>query len=273
MKTKLLLLSALCSAQLFSQITVFTPYCDGSFAGGFIDVPHAITRVQLNTLDNNSGSTQYVTPHYVFYNNLTSTSLLKGSSQTLPINHDDGTTIHGIAAWIDFNQDNDFDDSGEKVGETLWPGDDDPLTGTSVVYPFTVPTGSVTGNTRMRVRVYEDDVYTFSGTDLPVLPCYYTGNTSYDWGETEDYSVTITAPSTNSMNELENDFSLVFSESTISIYNQSGISKIQLVNMLGLVVSESYDSMTILFSNTEKGLYLLIFHDDKGIVFSKKINI
>jgi len=76
--------------------------------------------------------------------------------------------------WVDWNQDRDFSDSGEKiavsgVSETFWA-------------TITPPANAVLGDTRMRVRIW------WSGT---MGPC---GGTPF--GEVEDYTITVTsAPS------------------------------------------------------------------------------
>ena len=236
-------------------------------SGASLTGDEEIFNVSIGTLNNTSSCSQTGGPTSTLsiYSNyagiISAPNLAVNSSYTLDVTVGQcGTFAYsgGVTAYMDFNQNGSFSDPGEQV--FVSPTTTFAIVGTLVSTVLTVPATASLGTTRMRVIAVENGTAT--------AEC-----ATYNWGETEDYSVTITAPSTNSMNELENYFSLVFSESTISIYNQSGISKIQLVNMLGLVVSESYDSMTILFSNTEKGLYLLIFHDDKGIVFSKKINI
>ena len=273
MKKQLLFLAAITIGHANAQSTDSAPYCEAIYNGGFIDVPHAITSVEMGTLINNSGPTQYVTPHYVYYNNITAPSIMQGNSINLAINHDDGTTIHGLAAWIDFNQDNDFDDAGEKVGETLWPGDDDPNTGTGVTYLVSVPSDAVVGTTRMRIRVYEDDNYTFSRTDLPVLPCKYNTTMNYDWGETEDYNVNILAASTGGIDELSNDLRIIKTEDKLTISNGLKIREMTIVNLQGMIVSTSVSSESIEISHVISGVYLLQITDENGQIVTKKIII
>jgi len=80
----------------------------------------------------------------------------------------------GFAIWVDWNQDFDFDDAGEKVYGTPNSGPN-VFTGT-----FTIPDGLECGDYRMRVR----SKYASSGAQIN--PC---DNQTY--GEVEDYTITI----------------------------------------------------------------------------------
>ena len=88
-----------------------------------------------------------------------------------------GNFNHNTAIFIDFNQDGDLIDAGERVfvttANTNGPG---VITGNLVI-----PATATLGNTRMRVINVE--------TTLPgsIAPC-----ATYTWGETEDYIVNIT---------------------------------------------------------------------------------
>ena len=193
----------LAGSQLIGQITDPSPYCAADFSDDFMQVDKYFDKVELNGWSN-AGVGQFAAPHYVYYNNLTPVDLDLNGTYDLKLDHDGGVSIHGIAAWIDFNKNNQFED-GEKVGEKLFPGTGTPGTET---FSFTVPSDAAVGITRMRVRIYEDDDYTFSGNDLPVLPCYYDSSgiqIQYDWGETEDYDVNLVDPNaggTTSISEL-----------------------------------------------------------------------
>lgn len=85
---------------------------------------------------------------------------------------------NGCAAWIDYNQDGDFLDTGEQIYV-------ENVTSTSprnINSNFIVPFSASTGTTVLRVLVAEG----FSGNNL--TPCL-----SYGFGETEDYVITIVA--------------------------------------------------------------------------------
>lgn len=84
------------------------------------------------------------------------------------------TYQQGFAIWIDWNQDFDFDDAGEKVYES-------PSSGFQVFTgSFTVPSDLECGDYRMRVR----SKYASAGSNI--LPC---NNQTY--GEVEDYTITV----------------------------------------------------------------------------------
>lgn len=151
-----------------NYVTV-TPYCIPDPANG-TNFDDYIDGVAIGTISNlNSGGTGG--PAYNDYTNL-STNLLAGSAQTLTITagayNDDE-----FGAWIDFNQDNDFTDPGEFLGQI----------GNTTAFEvmnlnFNVPANALTGTTVMRVRC----VWNVTNMD----PCL-----DYQYGETEDYSVNI----------------------------------------------------------------------------------
>ena len=131
--------------------------------GDFID------GVQLGTIENTATGSAYGAA-YQDYTSL-STTLAVGQPATLTITGGEyaGNTY---SAWIDYNNDNDFDEAGESLG---WIGIIDPF-GTNDL-PFTVPPGTTLGNKRMRVRCALDPM----------------SNACLDesYGETEDYTVNI----------------------------------------------------------------------------------
>ncbi|MBK0401622.1 PKD domain-containing protein [Adhaeribacter sp. BT258] len=85
-------------------------------------------------------------------------------------------SAQGFAVWIDYNQDNDFDDVGEMVYSTT-------TTGTQI-YATTVqiPGAALPGTTRLRVRSIRGGLLIASSSCTP-----------FSYGETEDYTVTIAA--------------------------------------------------------------------------------
>jgi Zn-dependent metalloprotease len=103
-----------------------------------------------------------------------STSVAAGSSQTISFSVGFASSAY-TEYWkifIDYNQDGDFADSGETIvsGSSSSAG--------TLSSTFTVPTTAKTGSTRLRVVLSDNSATTSCG--------------SYSYGETEDYTLTIT---------------------------------------------------------------------------------
>ncbi len=138
-----------------------------------------IARVQLNTLDNNSGAACLA-----FYNNYTTnpaltTTLQSGITYSCIITA--GAYSQAYAVWIDYNDDGVFSTPGERLGFTATAV---PAGGTAS-FNVTLACNPPLGVHRMRVR---------SAWDVPVpganiTPC----GIPTDYGEVEDYLVTVTA--------------------------------------------------------------------------------
>ncbi|WP_299272343.1 GEVED domain-containing protein [uncultured Psychroserpens sp.] len=124
-----------------------------------------ISRVQLNTIDNTSDAQ--------FYSDFTamSTILRKGTQYTITVTPTWTGTIYNeaYAVWIDFNNDGDFEDSGEEVF-TINPNQN-----TSVSGNFIIPSSATETDTRMRVSMKYNGVP--------------TSCEDFTWGEVEDYSI------------------------------------------------------------------------------------
>ncbi len=127
-----------------------------------------ISRVQIGSIDNTSGSGNGYTDH----TNI-STNLSKGDNVTITITPTWTGTVYaeGYSVWIDYNQNGSFDDSGEQVFTQA------ATTTTPVSGSFTVPTSSTDGDTRMRVSLKYNGIPTSCET--------------FTYGEVEDYTVTI----------------------------------------------------------------------------------
>jgi hypothetical protein len=140
-----------------------------------------ITYVRLNTL-NNPSSASTSSPAYEDFASSSSTTLIRGQSYTISVN---GNTYNGnynfyYTAFVDWNQDGDFDDAGEyyAIGTiSNSSGSDGKLA--SVYFP--IPTGAVLGNTRMRVISHYNSYNT--------TPCSSVDGNSY--GQVEDYLITV----------------------------------------------------------------------------------
>jgi hypothetical protein len=142
----------------------------------------AINRMELrkasNTtlLDNNNSNCSAT--NFSDYTNLPAPLVKRDSSYTVTLTGHSSTTGSYypmlFSCWIDYNQNNSFNDLGELVFASTVA--DNFATGT-----FTIPTTALSGNTRIRVR----SLYGTSPTDA----C-----TNYSYGEAEDYLINIETP-------------------------------------------------------------------------------
>ena len=149
------------------NVTTLAPnYCTSK--GGSV-ADEYIGRVQLGTINNastgNNGYTDFTS---------ISTNLTKGSSTTITITPTWTSSAYpeGMAVWIDYNNDKDFDDSGELVYSRA------ASTATPASGSFIPPTSAITGTTRMRVSMK------YNGTP--------TACEQFQYGEVEDYTVNLT---------------------------------------------------------------------------------
>ena len=160
---------------------VVVSYCQPVPTNGTADGDY-INGVSLGTISNlNSGGGAA----YRDYTTL-STNIARQSSLTLNV-YEGNYAPDRYAAWIDYNQDGDFSDAGEKLGEFVGNS-----VGSVHQINFTVPSTAVLGTTRLRVRcLYNNNA---NGVD----PCI-----DGDYGETEDYSVNVLSSSKSSSKSME----------------------------------------------------------------------
>ncbi|WP_299837737.1 GEVED domain-containing protein [uncultured Tenacibaculum sp.] len=142
------------------------PYCDST--GNNVN-DEFISNVTLNTINNNSGAQGYSDFSGI------STNLSEGQNYTITVTPTWTGTIYaeGYAVWIDYNNNGDFDDSGELVWSKS-PSSDPTNSGT-----FTVPSNTAQTAVRMRVSMKYNGIPTSCET--------------FTYGEVEDYTINLEA--------------------------------------------------------------------------------
>ena len=156
-----------------AYIPTYQTPTSGTADGDFISrVSIAGTSLDNVSVGSPSGYTLFPVSQYT-------ASLVAGVSYSLNVAVGSWLSSNSIAAWIDYNQDGDFSDAGEKIGEA------NGLTayGTAT-WAFTLPQTAFNGTTRLRVRER------FS--TIGIAP-----EGGYQYGETEDYIVHISGGATN----------------------------------------------------------------------------
>ncbi|RFC54510.1 InlB B-repeat-containing protein [Brumimicrobium aurantiacum] len=137
-------------------------YCTSSASNNW---SQHISNVEFGTIDFGAGSNGYEN------NTSISTNVTVGQIYTLTVENGAPYNNEEISVWIDWNQNGDFTDAGEKVVNQLYAGNF--LTNTDINIPLTAGIGS----TRMRISMHN------SGS--------ITSCESYNYGEVEDYTVNV----------------------------------------------------------------------------------
>lgn len=172
-----------------------TGYCTAGADGTGLGLEERIINVNFAGIDNDSPDAAAVAPAYSDFTAVTG-SVQQGGSYAINVDvarngSNTGFEENQVLAWIDWNQDLDFEDAGEQVLVSAI-GALDIYTGTVVV-----PAGATLGTTRMRVRLHDTHDGSAYVNNFNDTPC---GLASY--GEVEDYSITVTGGGSAPANDL-----------------------------------------------------------------------
>lgn len=149
-----------------ATFTSILAYCIPSFSYS----SDYIANFELEDIDNNGSG--FSSGGYGDHTDL-STDLVENTIYNASLTSSAGSGNHGVAIWIDFNDNGTFETS-ERVG-TL----NNVSASQTVSIPITIPSGNI-GSHRMRV------IYEYGVQGNAIDPCV-----SEDWGEAEDYMVNI----------------------------------------------------------------------------------
>lgn len=198
----------------------------------------------ISSLDTNCGTTGVQD-----FTGLYSADISRGATYSIDITMGTcgGNYSGAIAAWIDFNKDGDFEDSGELLG--TYQG----LPTSTQTFQFTVPGAAVLDSTTLRVMQQE------GGTATGMAPC-----NSFTWGAVEDYTVIIDtvaspsclAPTLASISAIDTAATLTWfsDETTFTLeYGAAGF-----LPGLGtqMTVTDTFAVVNGLMSNTDYDFYL-----------------
>jgi hypothetical protein len=181
--------------------------------------------------------------------------------------------------WIDWNQDEDFNDPGEtvisqKVTQTSEY--------TDFVHFFTVPETATLGLTRM--RIYED-MLVEDGHEIP-NPCGYDSGLGQH-GESADYTINVVSETTTGIVKSKTISSVSlypnpssdFSTLSFNLETQENI-QIHIVNVLGEEVfnynaqlNAGFNKVEINTSNLENGVYFVQLISDEKLMITERLVI
>ena len=163
-----------CGAASYGEVEDYTIEVGGGGGGDYCDAStfftddeeyEYIARVQVGDINNASDSWGYSDYTYL------STQMQLGQSYAITVSNGFPWTADVCGIWVDWNQDEDFDDTGEEMTVSGGP----PVFSATI----TPPGSAAEGETRMRVRIVR------SGSDT-LSPC---GAAWY--GEVEDYTIEV----------------------------------------------------------------------------------
>ncbi len=159
-----------------------------------------IQQVQVGSFSNSSTASTYSD----FTSKIIPMDIGETYSVTLTPGYTYGSYPVGFRVWIDFNRDNDFDDSGEMIFEETNSG--------AVSSSITIPASANQGTTRMRIVMNYNSYADQCGT--------------ISYGEVEDYTVNLSetgisceAPTTNATATSANSISLSWNDSGTDSYS------------------------------------------------------
>ncbi len=254
--TKLSVLSCLCycTMNINAQYCTPPPWATGPYTG--------ITNVTLETLNNSSTINDGGAEVYTYWTSVNVPTLTTNNSYNISVSTQIIGTGNNSRVWIDWNQDQDFDDNGEQA--CTW---DNQPQGT-LTANFTVPGTATLGTTRMRVYT---DMSENQGHITPE-PCGYLNYPNHplmQHGEVEDYDITLssgTGITEQSSDIMSMEINTISSHNFIIKCNLTKRSDIRLevYNVLGQRIS------TLANKALDKGAYSFSF-DKSAIDISSDI--
>ncbi len=252
------------SASITFSTSAPVNYCTSSGNNG---TEEWINRFVLNTIDNNSG----MNGGYANFTSM-STSLTTGSNYGFTIYPSWAGTVYNEAynIWIDYNQDGDFNDSGEAV-YSISKNKNNSITGS-----IAIPSSALLGSTRMRVTLK------------------YNSNASscetFSYGEVEDYTINISNSSgarksgaTSAINTptvvVDNTDSELYpnpaNDVLVVMVEARDGAHLQLLNISGkIMIDRNYtnsEEVRIDVSAFEKGIYILSIENGGGKITKRVI--
>lgn len=237
------------------------------------------TNVTFAGINNTTSATVGGTPFYEDFTAVTTQIGMVRRDGGYPISmnaNTGGAFSHFFAVFVDWNQDGDFDDAGEKYFTTVPTfvsvANSNGVTGAPAAGSITVPSDAKLGNTRMRVK---SAFYGAAGpTTEPNLSnfanaCLTTGSS---YGQVEDYTINVDV-SLATVNTSKNTVSLYPNPFTdvLKISDVKGVKSITISDVSGRQVKSVKATAEIQVSELKTGLYIVNLHMEDGTIRSIKV--
>lgn len=222
-----------------------------------------VTSVKFGSINNYS--TNYKVATNNFYENFTANYCLGTSKTNIPANSATTLTVapgtsnaHIIKAYIDYNNDGQFNETTELVLNQS------NVSNTSVATASVTPPASAIINLPLRMRVIGD----FNGT--AVTSCY-----TPKYGQVEDYSVIITAENALATREVKKtETNIIKVENMVVVKSDEKISSLQVYDASGRILFEQSNIKATEFStplNLKNTIVIASATLENGKVITKKL--
>ena len=235
------------------------------------------TNVTFAGINNTTSATVGGTPAHEFFLDKVGTVLTNASYPiSMNANTDGSTFRHFFAVFIDWNQDGDFDDAGEKYftsPETfVFVVGSDGVTGAPAVGSIVVPEDAKLGQTRMRVK---SAYYGSTGPNTePNLSnfanaCLTTGSS---FGQVEDYTIQVNSATQGTSNVDKAKVSVYPNpfHDVLNISDVKGVKFVSVSDVAGRQVKTMKAAAQLNLSDLKTGLYIVTLHMEDGSVKSVK---
>lgn len=235
-------------------------YCEGKATDA---VDEWIQSVVIGTYSNTSGNDN----GYGDYTGAGSIPMTIGQAYNLVVTPDWGGQSYNeqTRIWIDLNQDGTF--APEEMVYDQGTATQTPATGT-----ITIPQGTMTGNTRMRIQL------AYQGGGQNNLPGVCS---TFQWGEVEDYCVDIMAENNASLPENMHQYVNVYPNPASDLVTfrvtHDQVDHIEIVNVVGKVMATAVitdQQSQIQLMNYSNGTYFYRLVDGQGnVLYVNKLMI
>lgn len=206
-------------------------YCTNSFSNGV----RTITNVTFAGINNDSSTSNSSPEHEIF---CYTGNVTKGSSYTISVNGvTNGYFLYGVMAYFDWNQDGDFEDSGESY--TIGTLINNSGSGTPATASILVPSTATSGLTTMRV--------------VKKYNSYATSCNTSGYGQTEDYLVNVATSTPPTITTLNTVTGCPGSSLTITGTNLSNATSVTIGNTAATITANTATSITVTVGNGTTG--------------------
>ncbi|KIA88218.1 T9SS type A sorting domain-containing protein [Kaistella jeonii] len=263
-----------CTGISFTAAAVLYCLPAPGFAPGSVE---PTTNVTIANINNTTSAVVGGTPGYEDFTSIVGT-VLTGTDYPISLNaNTDGASFyHFFAVFIDWNQDGDFDDAGEKYFTTVPTfvkiQGSNGVTGTPATGTISVPSTAKLGNTRMRVK---SAFYASTGPSTdPNLTNFANGCSTVgsSYGQVEDYTLFVKDVTTATVNVDKNKVSVYPNpfKDVLNISDVKGVKSITISDVSGRQVKTMKPSTELQVSDLKTGLYIVNLHMEDGTIKSIK---